>query len=85
MGDGLAGLPAQGFLVLVDGRAEIPCSQQAIGEVDARHRVLGMDPAQYLADSDSYTFFRTLGDTVDIGYMDNNLRDVRVWLDFGKQ
>jgi glycerate-2-kinase len=44
-----------------------------------------MDPAWYLAENDSYSFFRTLGDTVDIGYMDNNLRDVRVWLDLGKQ
>jgi hydroxypyruvate reductase len=57
----------------------------ADGQTVSRAQVLGMDPAAYLAESDSYSFFRTLGDTVDIGYMDNNLRDVRVWLDFGKQ
>jgi len=53
----------------------------ADGQTVARAHILGMDPAGYLAESDSYSFFRTLGDTVDIGYMDNNLRDVRVWLD----
>jgi hydroxypyruvate reductase len=55
----------------------------ADGQTISRAQILGMDPARYLAESDSYSFFRTLGDTVDIGYMDNNLRDVRVWLDFG--
>jgi hydroxypyruvate reductase len=56
----------------------------ADGQTMGRAHILGVDPAQYLAESDSYTFFRTLGDTVDVGYMDNNLRDVRVWLDFGE-
>lgn len=42
-----------------------------------------MNPAQYMAESDSYHFFRTLGDTLDIGFTDNNVRDVRLWLDFG--
>jgi hydroxypyruvate reductase len=55
----------------------------ADGQTISRAQILGMDPARYLAESDSYSFFRTLGDTVDVGYMDNNLRDVRVWLDFG--
>jgi hydroxypyruvate reductase len=55
----------------------------ADGQTISRAQILGMDPAHYLAQSDSYSFFRTLGDTVDIGYMENNLRDVRVWLDFG--
>jgi hydroxypyruvate reductase len=53
----------------------------ADGQTVSRAQVLGLDPAWYLAESDSYSFFRTLGDTVDIGYMDNNLRDVRIWLD----
>jgi hydroxypyruvate reductase len=55
----------------------------ADGQTISRALALGMDPARYLAQSDSYSFFRSLGDTVDIGYMDNNLRDVRIWLDFG--
>jgi len=55
----------------------------ADGQTISRAAALGMDPARYVAESDSYSFFRSLGDTVDIGYMDNNLRDVRIWLDFG--
>jgi hydroxypyruvate reductase len=57
----------------------------ADGQTVSRARALGMDPSRYLAESDSYSFFRSLGDTVDCGYMDNNLRDVRVWLDFGRK
>jgi len=56
----------------------------ADGQTISRALALGMDPARYFAESDSYSFFRALGDTVDIGYMDNNLRDLRVWLDFGQ-
>jgi len=55
----------------------------ADGQTVSRAKVLGMDPAAYLAQSDSYSFFRTLGDTLDTGFTDNNVRDVRVWLDFG--
>jgi hydroxypyruvate reductase len=43
----------------------------------------GLDPNAYLAGSDAYSFFRTLGDTLDTGFTDNNVRDVRIWLDFG--
>jgi hydroxypyruvate reductase len=55
----------------------------ADGQTISRARGRGLDPAAYLADSDAYSFFRTLGDTLDIGFTDNNVRDVRVWLDFG--
>jgi hydroxypyruvate reductase len=57
----------------------------ADGQTISRAQALWMNPARNLAESDSYSFFRCLGDTVDIGYMDNNLRDVRVWLDFGRK
>ena len=43
----------------------------------------GLNPTAYLAGSDAYSFFRTLGDTLDTGFTDNNVRDVRIWLDFG--
>jgi hydroxypyruvate reductase len=56
----------------------------ADGQTISRAHALGLDPAQYLAGSDSYHFFRTLGDTLDIGFTDNNVRDVRVLLDFGE-
>ena len=55
----------------------------ADGQTVSRARALGVDPAAYLAESDSYSFFRSLGDTLDTGFTDNNVRDVRLWLDFG--
>lgn len=55
----------------------------ADGQTLSRARALGLDPERYLAESDSYHFFRTLGDTLDIGFTDNNLRDLRILLHFG--
>jgi len=55
----------------------------ADGHTASRAKALGLGPGKYLAESDSYSFFRTLGDTLDIGFTDNNVRDVRIWLDFG--
>jgi hydroxypyruvate reductase len=54
----------------------------ADGQTVARAHSRGLDPAAYLAESDAYSFFRTLGDTLDTGFTDNNVRDVRLWLDF---
>jgi glycerate 2-kinase len=56
----------------------------ADGHTLSRAQVLGLDPAQYRAGSDSYHFFRSLGDTLDTGFTDNNVRDVRLFLDFGQ-
>ena len=55
----------------------------ADGQTVSRATGRGLDPAAYLANSDAYSFFRTLGDTLDTGFTDNNVRDVRIWLDFG--
>lgn len=55
----------------------------ADGQTVSRAQGRGLNPAAYLANSDAYSFFRTLGDTLDTGFTDNNVRDVRVWLDFG--
>ena len=55
----------------------------ADGQTVSRARGRGLDPDAYLSGSDSYSFFRTLGDTLDTGFTDNNVRDVRIWLDFG--
>ncbi len=55
----------------------------ADGQTVSRAQARGLEPAAYLAASDSYSFFRTLGETLDIGFTDNNVRDVRIWLDFG--
>ncbi|HXJ96980.1 MAG TPA: DUF4147 domain-containing protein [Terriglobia bacterium] len=56
----------------------------ADGQTLARAQARGLDPAQYLAESDSYSFFRTLGDAIEVGYTGNNVRDLRLWLDFGR-
>jgi glycerate 2-kinase len=54
----------------------------ADGQTIPRARERSFDPDQYLAMSDSYHFFRSLGDTLDTGFTDNNVRDVRLWMDF---
>jgi glycerate 2-kinase len=55
----------------------------ADGQTISRAQARSLDAAAHLAESDSYSFFRTLGDTLDTGFTDNNVRDVRLWLDFG--
>jgi hydroxypyruvate reductase len=82
----IAGHPRVVLSAGTDGRDGNSPTSGAVadGQTISRALALGMDPARYLAESDSYSFFRALGDTVDIGYMDNNLRDLRVWLDFGQ-
>jgi glycerate-2-kinase len=55
----------------------------ADGQTVSRAQGRGLDPDDYLAGSDASSFFRTLGDTLDTGFTDNNVRDVRIWLDFG--
>ena len=57
----------------------------ADGQTLARAQAQGLDTARYLAESDSYHFFQTLGDTIEVGYTGNNVRDLRLWMDFGKQ
>jgi glycerate 2-kinase len=52
----------------------------ADGETLARAQSLGLDPADYFRRSDSYPFFRTLGDSVETGPTGNNLRDLRILL-----
>jgi glycerate 2-kinase len=58
------------------------CGSVADGQTISRARALELDAEQYLADSDSYHFFRTLGDTLDTGFTDNNVRDIRLWMGF---
>ena len=52
----------------------------ADGETLARAKSQGLDPDDYFRRSDSYTFFRTLGDTLETGPTGNNLRDLRILL-----
>ena len=52
----------------------------ADGETLSRAQSLGLDPADYFRRSDSYTFFRKLGDAIETGPTGNNLRDLRILL-----
>jgi glycerate 2-kinase len=52
----------------------------ANGETLARAQSAGLDPADYFRRSDSYAFFRKLGDAIEIGPTGNNLRDLRILL-----
>jgi glycerate-2-kinase len=45
-----------------------------------RARNLGLDAGDFLARSDSYTFFAQLGDLVDTGPTGTNVRDLRILL-----
>jgi hydroxypyruvate reductase len=48
----------------------------ATGETVARGRALGLDPAAYLANNDSYHFFDGLGDLVHTGPTGTNVNDL---------
>ena len=52
----------------------------ADGETLQRASSLGLDPADYFLRSDSYNFFRALGDAIETGPTGNNLRDLRILL-----
>ena len=52
----------------------------ADGESLARAQSLGLDPSDYFLRSDSYAFFRRLGDAIETGPTGNNLRDLRILL-----
>lgn len=43
-----------------------------------RARNLGLDPAEYLDRSDSYSFFEALGDLIVTGPTETNVRDLRI-------
>jgi glycerate 2-kinase len=52
----------------------------ADGATLERSRAAGLDPHDFAARSDSYNFFRQLGDAVETGPTGNNLRDLRILL-----
>lgn len=58
------------------------CGGVADGHTIARARARGLDPAAFLAGSDAYHFFCTLGDTLETGFTGNNVRDVRLLMSF---
>jgi glycerate-2-kinase len=46
----------------------------------SRARVLGLDAQEYLSRSDSYSFFKELGDVIVTGPTGTNVRDLRIIL-----
>lgn len=50
----------------------------ADGETLSRAQALEVDPADYYRRSDSYSFFKKLGDALETGPSGNNVRDVRL-------
>ena len=63
----------------IDGNS---CAAGAIADPTtiARARNLGLDPAKFLENSDSFTFFAELGDLIVTGPTGTNVRDLRILL-----
>jgi len=59
------------------GAATDPAGALIDGETAARARAQGLDPAAFLADNDSTSFFRSLGDLVQPGPTYTNVNDFR--------
>ena len=83
--DGVKKIAGKKIAVLSAGTDGVDGSSPAAGAVAdgetlAHAQFQGMDPADYFRRSDSYTFFRKLGDAVETGPTGNNLRDLRILL-----
>jgi hydroxypyruvate reductase len=82
--DGLAGVAA--LAADTDGTdggggsPDDPAGAYIDGTTAARARQLGLDPARFLADNDSTTFFERLGDLVRTGPTYTNVNDFRAIL-----
>ena len=73
------------FVALCAGTDGIDGNSPAAGAiVDSttieRARRIGLDPAEFLKRSDSYSFFVALGDVVTTGPTGTNVRDLRILL-----
>ena len=73
------------FVVLSAGTDGIDGNSPAAGAVAdettiERAQALGLDAAEYLAHSDSYTFFERLNDLIVTGPTGTNVRDLRILL-----
>ena len=76
-------LEERNVVVLSAGTDGIDGNSPAAGAIAdestlARARKLGLDPAEFLARSDSYTFFQRLGDLIVTGATGTNVRDLRI-------
>ena len=76
-------IAGQGITVLSAGTDGIDGNSPAAGAVAdgetlRRARSLALEPREFEARSDAYTFFANLGDTIVTGPTGNNLRDLRI-------
>ncbi|HEV2500956.1 MAG TPA: MOFRL family protein, partial [Terriglobia bacterium] len=58
------------------------CGGVADGHTVSRARARGLDAESALSQSDAYHFFRALGETIETGFTDNNVRDLRLLMSF---
>lgn len=58
------------------------CGGVADGHTASRARARGLDAESALRESDAYHFFRALGETIETGFTDNNVRDLRLVMHF---
>lgn len=77
------GIKERRAVVLSAGTDGVDGNSSAAGAIAdettlARAGVLGLDPAEYLVHSDSYTFFEKLGDLIVTGPTGTNVRDLRI-------
>lgn len=75
----LAGLEEVAFVALATDGGDGPTDAAGAvvtGDTLARARALGLDPAAYLADNDSYAFFSRLGDGLKTGPTQTNVNDL---------
>ncbi len=78
-------IAGKGVAVLSAGTDGIDGSSPAAGAVAdgatlASARAAGIDPKEFFRRSDSYTFFKMLGNAIETGPTGNNLRDLRILL-----
>jgi len=81
--DTRSGLPA--FVALCAGTDGIDGNSPAAGAIidhttSERARAIGLDDRDFLARSDSYSFFVALGDAIAKGATGTNVRDIRILL-----
>jgi glycerate 2-kinase len=78
----IAGQPIAVLSAGTDGKDGSSPAAGAVadGKTLQRARAAGLEPREYFRRCDSYHFFHALGDAIETGPTNNNLRDLRVLL-----
>ncbi len=82
---GLAGIPGAVLVALATDGGDGPTDAAGAvvtGETLLRARHLGLDPEDYLANNDAYSFFQQLGDLLVTGPTQTNVNDLAFLLIF---